>query len=59
MTGRTFRACRTGKMSAGRWIPQSHRGRSAIERMVDPLWVQAEPPIELTSTSARHRSVCS
>ena len=34
----------------GKWMPQSHRGRSAMERTTLPEDDQADPPTELTRT---------
>ncbi len=54
-TGSTLVACGIGQMSVGKWIPQSHRGRSVIDRSPPPE-AHADPPTELTSTSVRTRS---
>ena len=50
MTGSTRLTWRSGSTSSGKWMPQSHSGRSAIERTRLPADDQVEPPTELTRT---------
>ena len=55
MTGSTRVAWRMGQTSEGKWRPQSHSGRSAIDVSTLPRF-QDEPPMEFTSTRERTTS---
>ena len=55
MTGSTRVAWRIGQTSDGKWRPQSHSGRSAIDVSTLPRF-HDEPPMEFTSTRERTTS---